>query len=86
MYMIGKQDNKRNLALLARFFAVLIIMVTAYSIVFHYIMAWEGKDPTCSVRFSILTVSRLPMCAIRIRRGWQRRATRRKTVRKRSRT
>ena len=44
MYMIGTQGNKRNLVLLARFFAVLIVMVTAYSIVFHLIMEWEGQN------------------------------------------
>ncbi len=44
MYMIGRQGAKRNLVLLARFFFVLIVMVTVFSVLFHFIMEWEGKD------------------------------------------
>ncbi len=43
MYMIGKQGNKRNLALLARFFVVLVAMITTYSVLFHFIMESEGQ-------------------------------------------
>ena len=44
MYMVGKHEHRRNLALLARFFVVLIVMVTTYSVVFHFIMRGEGQD------------------------------------------
>ncbi len=40
---------KRNVGHFLKFLALLIIMITAYSILFHYIMAYEGKD------FSYLT-------------------------------
>ena len=44
MYMVQKQSNKRNVGFLARFFAILILMVTVYSILFHFIMESEGQD------------------------------------------
>ena len=44
MYMVHKKGNKRNLGFLARFFAILILMVTVFSVLFHIIMEWEGQD------------------------------------------
>jgi voltage-gated potassium channel len=44
MYMVGKKGNKRNLGFLARFFAILILMVTVFSVLFHIIMEREGQD------------------------------------------
>lgn len=44
MYMIGKESNKRNLVLLARFFLVLLVMVVTYSVLFHYIMRYESRS------------------------------------------
>ena len=35
--------SQRNLRALARFGAVLAVMVTVYSVTFHYVMAWEGQ-------------------------------------------
>lgn len=39
-------DNKgrRNLRVLARFFAVLVAMILTYSVLFHFIMAYEGQQ------------------------------------------
>jgi voltage-gated potassium channel len=44
VYLFREEGNKRNLALLLRFFAALIGLVVAYSIVFHYIMLREGRS------------------------------------------
>lgn len=43
MYLVRKEGNKRNLVLLLRFLVLLLALITAYSIIFHYIMEWEGK-------------------------------------------
>ena len=44
VYLFRKEGNKRNFVLLGRFFAVLFALVTAYSILFHYIMMHEGRE------------------------------------------
>ncbi len=44
IYLFRTEGSKRNIQLLLRFFAVLIALVTTYSILFHYIMEWEGKQ------------------------------------------
>ncbi len=46
VYLLRKEGNKRNFVLLGRFFAVLVMLVVLYSIVFHYIMMWEGRKFT----------------------------------------
>lgn len=43
VYLFRKEGNKRNFALLARFLLVLCAIVSLYSILFHYIMMWEGR-------------------------------------------
>ncbi len=43
-YFFANRTVKRNLRALMRFVAVLVAMMTAYSIVFHYIAAWEGQQ------------------------------------------
>jgi len=35
---------RRNLRLLIRFIAILVVLTTAYSILFHVIMEYEGRD------------------------------------------
>jgi len=43
-YFAHGESTKRNLRLLFRFLLVLVILVTVYSVVFHFLMAYEGKD------------------------------------------
>ncbi len=43
-YFSHGEISKRNLSLLIRFLIVLAGLVTIYSIVFHFLMAFEGKD------------------------------------------
>ncbi len=43
-YFVHGESTKRNLRLLLRFLIVLLILVTVYSIAFHFLMAYEGKD------------------------------------------
>jgi voltage-gated potassium channel len=38
-----RSKGRRNVRTLLRFLAVLAIMVTVYSVFFHFLMAWEGK-------------------------------------------
>ena len=42
-YFIQHKDVKRNLRALMEFIAVLVFFVVLYSIIFHYIMEYEGK-------------------------------------------
>jgi lipoprotein signal peptidase len=43
-YFAHGESTKRNLRLLFRFLIVLVILVTVYSIVFHFLMAYEERD------------------------------------------
>jgi len=43
-YLIETTAMRRNLRLLFRFIAILVVMVVAYSILFHVIMEYEGRD------------------------------------------
>ncbi len=36
--------TRRNLRILTQFIASLLAMVTIYSVLFHYLMAWEGRE------------------------------------------
>jgi len=42
-YFMRSRVSQRNLAALARFLAVLVVMVTAYSVLFHVLMEYEGR-------------------------------------------
>ncbi|MFN2374666.1 MAG: ion channel, partial [Cyclonatronaceae bacterium] len=44
VYFFQKRDTKTNIRSLAKFLAVLLMLVIAYSLVFHAIMVMEGKD------------------------------------------
>ena len=44
VFLFRTPGGKRNLRLLLRFIAVLVLLVVLYSILFHYIMAMEGRD------------------------------------------
>jgi len=43
-YFFQRESTKRNVRQLIKFLVVLAVMVTIYSILFHFIMAAEGKD------------------------------------------
>ncbi len=43
-YFFQRESTKRNVRQLLKFIFVLTVMVTIYSILFHFIMAAEGKD------------------------------------------
>ncbi len=43
-YFFQEQGTKRNMRVLSRFFLVLAVMVVLYSILFHFLMALEGRD------------------------------------------
>ena len=43
IYLMRKEGNRRNLAVLFRFLVVLLALITTYSVLFHYIMMWEGE-------------------------------------------
>lgn len=44
IYFLRSRPSIRNLRILLQFLLALAIMVIVYSILFHYIMAWEGRD------------------------------------------
>lgn len=41
--VLGQGASKRNIRILLRFLLVLVSLITAYSIIFHFIMEWEGQ-------------------------------------------
>ena len=43
-YFVETTAMRRNLRLLARFIAILVLMIVVYSVVFHWIMQYEGQD------------------------------------------
>lgn len=42
--MVGGKSTKQNMRVLFYFIAILIAMVTIYSILFHFLMAYEGRE------------------------------------------
>jgi Trk K+ transport system NAD-binding subunit len=46
LLFLRARPGKRNVRLLARFLAVLAVMMFAYTVAFHYIMAYEGQRHT----------------------------------------
>lgn len=42
--LLGQTPARRNIGTLARYVALLVVMMTGYSIVFHYLMAYEGRE------------------------------------------
>lgn len=44
VHILRGHPNTRNIGILFRFLLALAILVTIYSILFHYIMAWENRD------------------------------------------
>jgi len=46
VHLFGQRGTKRNIKILLRFFAALAALVTVYSTIFHYLMAWEDRQFT----------------------------------------
>jgi Trk K+ transport system NAD-binding subunit len=44
LHFLRNRAARRNLRVLVQFMATLIAMVTVYSVLFHYLMAWEGRE------------------------------------------
>jgi Trk K+ transport system NAD-binding subunit len=44
LYFLRQRPSRMNIANLLRFLALLAALITAYSILFHLIMEWEGRD------------------------------------------
>lgn len=44
MHFLGLRSTRRNMRVLLRFFLVLAGLVTLYSVLFHYVMMWEGRE------------------------------------------
>lgn len=44
MHYLRNRATRRNLRILMQFIVTLIAMVTVYSVLFHYLMAWEGRE------------------------------------------
>ena len=43
LHFMRNRASRRNLRVLAQFFLLLLAMVLAYSMIFHYLMTWEGR-------------------------------------------
>src|SRR5687767_8004448 len=43
-YFLQNREARRNIRLLWRFIFILLAMIAAYSILFHFLMRYEGKD------------------------------------------
>lgn len=43
-YFFQSRDTKRNILILLKFLFVLLFLITLFSVVFHYIMAYEGRE------------------------------------------
>lgn len=43
-YLVEGKSNTQNVRMLIRFIVMLTGMITVYSIIFHFLMAWEGKE------------------------------------------
>jgi voltage-gated potassium channel len=44
IYFLRQRPSRMNIANLLRFLVVLALLITTYSVLFHIIMAWEGRD------------------------------------------
>ena len=44
LHYLRKRATRRNLRVLVQFMATLVAMVSVYSVMFHYLMAWEGRE------------------------------------------
>ena len=44
LHYFGNRSSRRNLKVLGQFLLLLVAMVAVYSVLFHYLMAWEGRQ------------------------------------------
>jgi len=44
LHYMRNRATRRNLQILTRFLATLVSMIAVYSVLFHYLMAWEGRE------------------------------------------
>ncbi len=44
LHYLGNRSSRRNLKILGQYLLLLVAMITAYSVLFHYLMAWEGRQ------------------------------------------
>ncbi|MCG8407798.1 MAG: NAD-binding protein [Phycisphaerales bacterium] len=54
-YFVRSRRGRRNIRLLLRMLATLAVIVTIYSVLFHYIMAWEYRHHEQRVQYSWIT-------------------------------
>jgi voltage-gated potassium channel len=43
LYLLRERPNRMNLIILARFLLTLLVLIVTYSVLFHYIMEYEGR-------------------------------------------
>ncbi|MGB4224037.1 MAG: hypothetical protein WBJ54_09505, partial [Syntrophorhabdus sp.] len=43
-YLVEGKSTKQNMRMLIRFLVMLTAMITVYSIIFHFLMAWEERE------------------------------------------
>lgn len=43
-FLVEGKSTKQNIRMLTRFIVMLTVMITVYSIVFHFLMTWEGRE------------------------------------------
>ncbi len=43
-YFMDQQSNKRNIRFMLRFSFLVLLLVIAYSVIFHFIMVYEGHE------------------------------------------
>lgn len=44
LFFFRNKTTKRNLVLLAKFFGFLLLVITLYSVLFHVLMLYEGRE------------------------------------------
>ncbi|MFG0263326.1 MAG: potassium channel family protein, partial [Novipirellula sp. JB048] len=43
LHFVRDRASRRNLRVLAQFVLLLVCLILLYSVIFHYLMAWEGR-------------------------------------------
>ena len=44
LYLVNNRSAQRNIKILIRFFIILIVLISLYSVLFHYLMTSEGQE------------------------------------------
>lgn len=60
-FFMAQQSNRRNLRFMRRFTLFLLMLVLLYSVLFHYIMEWEGRQfsPVTGLYWTLTVMSTL---------------------------